>query len=334
VVTFGELLLRLSPPGQERLLQSPQLDAWFGGAEANVAVGLAHLGVRADYVTRLPDNPIGDAAVQALQTEGVGTDRILRGGERMGIYFVEPGEDLRTMRVVYDRGGSAFARLDPEALDWPAALDGAAWLHVTGITPALGDAPAAALAGAIACARARKGNAPGAQVSLDLNYREALWRGREPRALIEPLAKQADVLIGNPAAVRAMLGVEADNDALGTPQRARQLTEGLANRFGCRFVALTRREILDAREHGWSAVLYDAATRALAQSRRYQVRVVDRVGGGDSFAAGLIAALLLGRAPAEALEFAVATGALKLNTLGDFSRATTEEVERLLRTCT
>jgi 2-dehydro-3-deoxygluconokinase len=333
VVTFGELLLRLSPPGEERLLESPRLEAWFGGAEANVAVGLSHLGVRADYVTRLPDNPVGDAAVQALRAEGVGTDWILRGrgGERMGIYFVEPGADLRAMQVVYDRAGSAFARLDPDAFDWPAALDGARWLHVTGITPALGDGPAAALARAIACARAAGGNP---RVSLDLNYREALWRGRDPRALIEPLAKQADVLIGNPAAVRAMLGVEADSDALATPERARRLADGLAERFGCRFVALTRREILDAREHGWSAVLYDTATGSLAQSRRHQVRVVDRVGGGDSFAAGLIAALLLGRAPPEALEFAVATGALKLLSPGDFSRVTTDDVERLLGTCT
>ncbi|HYT70416.1 MAG TPA: sugar kinase [Gemmatimonadales bacterium] len=327
VVTFGELLLRLSPPAEERLFESPELVTCFGGAEANVAVALSHLGVRCDYVTRLPESPIGDAALDALNKEGVGTDRILRGGARMGIYFVESGSDLRGMRVVYDRAGSAFAQIDPHALDWPAVLAGADWFHGCGITPALGDGPATGLADAIAGARA--GATP---VSLDLNYREALWRGRDPRALVEPLARQADVLIGNPAAVQAMLGVDADDASLATPDRARRLAERLAERFGCKLVALTRREILGAREHGWSAVLYDAGTGGLAQSRRHEVCVVDRVGGGDSFAAALIAKLLAGDAPAGALEFAVAASALKLTMPGDFSRASVTDVLEWLRT--
>src|SRR5947208_1549665 len=164
-VTFGELLLRLSPPGDERLLESPELHTSFGGAEANVAVALSHLGVRCDYVSRVPDNPLGDAGVETLRKEGVGTRWIVRGGERLGLYFVESGADLRSMRVVYDRAGSAFARLDPHSIDWPAVLAGANWFHVSGITPALGDGPVAALAGAIACSRAR-----GTPVSLALNY--------------------------------------------------------------------------------------------------------------------------------------------------------------------
>src|SRR5881396_1128580 len=176
VVTFGELLLRLSPPDEERLLASPELRTFWGGAEANVAVGLSHLGVRCDYVTRVPANPIGDAGIDALRHEGVGTEWIQRGGERMGLYFVEPGRDLRTMRVVYDRAGSAFARLDPASLDWSAVLAGAEHFHASGITPALGERPAAALADAVACARAQ-----GTPVSLDLNYRAALWGGRDPR---------------------------------------------------------------------------------------------------------------------------------------------------------
>ncbi|OLC03070.1 MAG: hypothetical protein AUH78_12005 [Gemmatimonadetes bacterium 13_1_40CM_4_69_8] len=328
VVTFGELLLRLSPPGEERLLESPELHTCFGGAEANVAVALSHLGVRCDYVTRVPDNPIGDAGVETLKQEGVGTRWIVRGGggERLGLYFVEPGADLRAMRVVYDRAGSAFARLDPHSIDWPAVLAGTDWFHVSGITPALGEGPVAALAGAIACARAR-----GTPVSLDLNYRAALWRDRNPRPLIEPLARRAGVLIGNPAAVSAMLGLPADDASLATPERARGLAEQLAARFEAKRVALTRREILGPREHGWSAVLYDAQTRAFAQSRRHCVQVVDRVGGGDSFAAALIARLLGGDRPAEALEFAVAASALKLTVPGDFSRASVGEVEELLR---
>ena len=281
-----------------------------------MAVALSHLGFRVDYITRLPDGPLGDAGLDALRREGVGTDRIVRGGSRLGLYFVEPGADLRTMRVVYDRAGSAFAQIDPAEIDWPRVLAGATWFHATGITPALGDGPATALARAIACARAAK-----VPISLDLNYREALWRGRDPRAFVEPLARQADVLIGNSDAVRALLGVAADGARL-------------AERYGCRYVAITQREILGAREHAWSATLYDTATGGTLPSRRHVVQVVDRVGGGDSFAAGLIAALLRGRTAAAALEFAVAAGALKLGVAGDFGRAKPEEVERLVRQCT
>src|SRR5213595_607855 len=326
-VTFGELLLRLSPPGEETLFESSDLVTCFGGAEANVAVALSHFGVSCDYVTRVPDNPIGDAGVAALAREGVGTEWIARGGERLGIYFVEPGADLRTMRVVYDRAGSAFARIEPRAVDWPRVLAGADWFHSSGITPALGDGAAATLADAIACARAQR-----IPVSFDLNYREALWRDRDPRPLVEPLARQATVLIANPMAVRAMLGIDADETSLATPDLARELAQRLAHRCGVKRVALTRREILGARRHGWSAVLYDAESRSFAQSRRYCVEVVDRVGGGDSFAAALIARLLGGDPPAGALEFAVAASALKLTVPGDFSRASVQEVEELLRT--
>lgn len=316
VVTFGELLLRLSPPGEERLFASPELHTFFGGAEANVAVALSHLGFRVDYVTRLPDGPLGDAALDALRHEGVGTAWIARGGSRLGLYFVEPGADLRTMRVVYDRAGSALAQIDPSEIAWPRVLEGASWFHATGITPALGNGPVGALTRAIGSARAH-----GIRVSLDLNYREALWRGRDPRALVEPLARQAEVLIGNRDAVRALLGVEAD-----APR--------LAERYGCRLVAITEREILGPREHAWSATLYDASSGAALRSKRHVVRVVDRVGGGDSFAAGLIAAVLNSHALPAALEFAVAAGALKLAVPGDFGRATTDEVERLVRQCT
>jgi 2-dehydro-3-deoxygluconokinase len=319
VVTFGELMLRLSPPGQERLFQSPQLRADFGGCEANVAVGLAHLGVRAEYVTRLPDTPIGHAAVHALEAEGVGTGGVVLGGDRMGIYFIEPGADIRASRVVYDRAGSAFAAIAPGMVDWARALAGASWLHGSGITPALGDGPRAALVAAIAAARAS-----GACVSLDLNYRPALWQGRDPRPLIAPLVQDADLLIGNRDAVRAMLGVEAPDNSLA---------QRLAERFGCRRVALTQRDVLSASEHGWSAALYDAASSGAWSSRRYQVRVVDRVGGGDSFAAGLIAALVVDQELAHAVQFAAAAGALKLTVPGDWSRATSEEVERLVRAC-
>jgi 2-dehydro-3-deoxygluconokinase len=321
-VTFGELMLRLSPPGHERLFQSPELRAGFGGCEANVAVGLAHLGVRADYITRLPDSAIGHAALHALQAEAVGTGWIALGGgsERMGIYFVEPGADIRASRVVYDRAGSAFAAVTSGTIDWAAALQGAAWFHGSGITPALGEGPRAALAAAIAAARSGR-----VRVSVDLNYRPALWQGRDPKGVIEPLVQGADLLIGNRDAVRVMLGVEGPDDSLA-PR--------LAERYGCRRVALTRREVVSASEHGWSAALYDASSGGSWQSRRYQVRVVDRVGGGDSFAAGLIAALAADREPADAVQFAAAAGALKLTIPGDWNRATPDEIEQLVRACT
>ena len=318
VVTFGELLLRLSPPGEQRLLESPVLHTFFGGAEANVAVALRHLGVPSSYITRLPEGPLGDAGLDALRREGVAVDRVLRGGFRLGLYFVEPGADLRTMRVVYDRAGSAFSQITPADVDWAAALADAPWLHGTGITPALGDGPAAALSDGFVAAHKRD-----VTVSLDLNYREALWRGRDPRPVLEPLARQANVLIGNREAVRAMLGVEASGDALAP---------ALADRFGCRAVAITEREILGPREHAWSAVLYDSRARTVVRSHRHVVQVVDRVGGGDSFTAGLIAVLLAKRSPQDVVEFAAAAGALKLGQAGDFGRSTEADVSHLAET--
>jgi 2-dehydro-3-deoxygluconokinase len=312
VVTFGELLLRLSPPGDERLLASPQLVTYFGGAEANVAVALSHFGVPCDYVTRLPENPLGVAGLEALQREGVGTRWTLRGGERLGLYFVEPGADLRTMRVVYDRSGSAFAQLDPDSIDWSTILADASWFHSTGITPALGEGPARALAAALLRARASR-----APVSLDLNYRAALWRGRDPRPVIEPLARSADLVLGNAAALQAMLGIEAPDG---------QLAERVARELGCRYVAVTQRDSIAARTQRWSAVLYDATEGRCATSSPLEVSVVDRVGGGDCFAAALIARLLGGATPAEALEFAVAASALKITLPGDFSRLSVADV--------
>ena len=317
VVTFGELLLRLSPPGEERLLASPHFDTWFGGAEANVAVALSHFGVRCDYVTRLPENPLGEAGLEALQHEGVGTRWTQRGGERLGLYFVEPGADLRTMRVVYDRAHSAFAQLDPDSLDWNAILTGAAWFHATGITPALGEGPARALARALRAARETR-----QAVSLDLNYRAALWQGRDPRPIVEPLAQGADLVIGNAAALGAMLGIVAPDG---------RLAEQVAMQLGCRYVAVTERESIAARTQRWSAVLYDAAEHRSTASSRHEITVVDRVGGGDCFAAALIARLLGGAPPAEALEFAVCAGALKITRPGDFSRLTVAEVEEWRR---
>jgi 2-dehydro-3-deoxygluconokinase len=324
VVTFGELMLRLSPPGQERLFQSPQLRTFFGGSEANVAASLAHLGERSDYVTRLPASPVGEAALAALRAEGVGTRGVLRGGDRLGIYFVEPGADIRALKVVYDRAGSAFSALDPEELDWDALLGGADWLHLSGITPALGEGPARAAQQAVDAARLRK-----VKVSIDLNYRPALWIDRDPRPVTRALVRGCDLVIGNPGAVQAMLGVGPGEGA--SDEALRATSQALARELECRAVALTRREVISASEHGWSATLYDAFCDILARSRRWQVRVTDRVGGGDSFCAALIHALLQGREPGQALQFATAASALKLTIPGDFNRVTADEVDALLQ---
>jgi 2-dehydro-3-deoxygluconokinase len=327
VVTFGELMMRLSPPGQERLFQSPQLRTFFGGSEANVAASLAHFGVRSDYVSRVPANPVGDAAVAAMRAEGVGTRGMLRGGDRLGIYFVESGADVRALRVVYDRAGSSFAKLDPAEYDWEGILGGAHWLHLSGITPALGEGPAAAAQEAVDTARAA-----GVKVSIDLNYRPALWTGRDPKPVTRALVKGCDLLVGNPGAVRAMLGVGPDASHLAESDEALLASAAaIAGELGCRSVALTRREIVSASEHGWSAALYDPATGTLHRARRWQVKVVDRVGGGDSFAAAIIHATLDGRAPADALQFATAASALKLTIPGDFNRVAAYEVDALLQ---
>jgi len=323
VVCFGELLLRLSPPGDERLFQSPHLRTWFGGSEANVAAGIAHLGGRSACVTRLPENAVGDAALAAVRAEGVDVSGVLRGGERMGIYFVEPGADLRPMRVVYDRAGSAFSAIDPAALDWPALLEGAAWLHLSGITPALGEGPARAALDAAEAARSA-----GVKVSVDLNYRPALWAGRDPRHVVPALVRGCDLLVGNPGAAAAMLGVASGDGDPHDPAFVRRSAERIAGELGCGAVAVTLRDVVSAGEHRWSAALWDGA--ALHPARRYTVRVVDRVGGGDSFAAALVFALQDGRDPAAAVEFATAAGALKLTIPGDFNRVSAAEVDRLL----
>jgi 2-dehydro-3-deoxygluconokinase len=327
VVCFGEMLLRLSPPAHERFFQSPMLRTWFGGCEANVAVGLAHLGTPSAYVTRLPDNVIGDAAVAALRGEGVDTRHVLRGGQRMGIYYVEPGSDLRPMRVVYDRAGSAFSELQTDWIAWPEVLHDAEWLHLSGITPALGAGPAAAVLTAAQAARRT-----GVRVSLDLNYRPALWGSRDPRPLVAPLAAASDLLIGNPAAFAAMLGVDEASRSEETRGGVEAAVRRMHDDLGCARIAVTRREVRSATEHGWSAFLFDASDGdgRLAVSRRYDVRVVDRIGGGDSFAAGLLHALRAGRDADAALEFATAASALKLTIPGDFNRVSEAEVDRLV----
>ena len=325
VVTFGEVLMRLSPTGQERLFQSPTLRTFFGGSEANTAASLAHFGARVEHVTRVPPNALGDAALAALRAEGVGVRACPRGGTRLGLYFVEGGADVRPLRVVYDRAGSSFAELDAGEIDWDELLRGADWLHVSGITPALGEGPWCAMQHAYAAARRAK-----VGTSLDLNWRPALWGKRDPKRVIPEFARQSDVIIGNPGAIAIMLGVETAGTMPESPEALHETARRLTSEFGCGRVAITQREVLSASEHGWRAFLYEAAGDQLHASRRHQVRVVDRVGGGDSFVAGLLWSLLEGHPAARAVEFASAASALKLTIPGDFNRVSVAEVQRLL----
>ncbi len=327
-VTFGELLVRLSAPGHERLLQSTTLHTSFGGGETNVAASLATFGLDSHFVTRLPTNAIGDAAIRALRAEGVDVSSIRRGGERLGLYFVETGASQRPSCVIYDRGHSAFSELSPDDVPWPDVLRDASWFHTTGITPAIG-------ASLVECTRAaleaaRRG---GARVSFDVNYRSKLWTEDEARRVMLPLLRHVHVLIANEGHLTQVLGLaprgKAETSSPRDLGRLRDAAARVVSEHGVEHVAITLRESLSASENAWSALLYDGATGTMYRGPRYVVQLVDRIGGGDAFAAGLVFALLDGKSPDDALRFAIAAGALKLTIVGDFNRVTVEEIERL-----
>lgn len=328
VVTFGEIMLRLSPPGFERFLQTSQFVATFGGGEANVAVSLAQFGLDSWYVTRLPTHAIGEAAIKALRAEGVRTDAILRGGDRIGVYFAEGGASQRASVVIYDRARSAVSEIDPTAVNWPQTFSGAAWFHVTGITPALGANAATATRDAVHAARAA-----GAKVSIDLNYRRKLWSEAQAQEAMRPLVRDIDVLIANEEDLQATLGIQVAGVHVAggrlDVQAYRAAAERVTTELGVKMVAITLRESQSASDNGWSAVLWDGATGAFHHSQRYDVRIVDRIGGGDSFAAGLIYGLVTGRPADAALRFAVAASALKQSIPADFNRVSVDEVDRL-----
>jgi 2-dehydro-3-deoxygluconokinase len=328
VVTFGELMLRLSPPGHERFLQSPLFRATFGGGEANVAVSLANFGLESCYVTRLPKHDIGTAAIRALQAEGVRTQFVLRGGDRIGVYFTEVGASQRPSTVLYDRARSAISEMAPGSVPWSEVLSGAAWFHCTGITPALGPTAAACTREAIEAAKVS-----GARVSVDLNYRKKLWSEAEAQRVMRPLIAAVDLVIANEEDIQSVLGLDVHGADVTRgaldPEGYRDVAERVTHDFGVSQVAITLRESHSASENGWSAVLFEAEGRAFHRSQQYDITVVDRLGGGDGFAAGLIYGLTTGRTAEAALRFAVAASALKHTIPGDFNRVTVAEVDQL-----
>jgi 2-dehydro-3-deoxygluconokinase len=328
IVTFGELMLRLKSPDRERLFQSPLLEASFGGGEANVAVSLAILGMGAAFVGALSNDAVGEAALRSLRSFGVDTTHVKRASERTGIYFLETGADQRASQVVYDRAGSAASSMKSGDFDWPDIFADADWFHVTGITPALSRSAADAAIEAAAAARAA-----GAKVSVDLNFRKKLWNyGAKAPDVMGRLAELADVLIANEEDLQLGLGISPAGLSAGRggPDAYRALAEAARERYpGIGIVAVTLRESKSADRNGWSAVL--SGSSGFRVSRAYELEdIVDRVGGGDSFAAGLVFGLLEYADEARALEFAVAASALKHTIPGDFNLATREEIERLV----
>ncbi len=330
VVSLGEIMLRLKAPGRERLLQSPALEATFGGAEANVAVSLAQLGLDAAFATVLPANPVGDAAVAELRRFGVDTRLVRRAGDRVGIYFLEAGAAQRPSRVVYDRAGSALAAAGPSAFAWDEVFAGADWFHLSGITPALSAAAADLAIEAVRQARARR-----VTVSCDYNFRGNLWSyGRGAPEVMGELVRHVQIGIANEEDCQKALGIEADVDARAgrlVPAAVRALAERVLDRFpGLQKQVITLRESFGADHNAWSACLHDR--REFLVSRRYDIPgIVDRVGAGDAFAAGLIYGLLTFGDDGRALEFAAAAGCLKHTVPGDFNRVSVAEVEALLK---
>ena len=333
VVTFGEVMLRLSTPGYLRFGQAKQFDATFGGGEANVAVSLANYGVDASYVTRLPKNDIADACVAELRGIGVDTTGIVYGGERIGIYFLETGAVARGSKVVYDRAHSSVSDIKPGMVDWEKVLRGADWFHWTGITPALSQGAADACLEAIQTA-----NRLGVKVSCDLNYRKKLWQyGKTAAEVMPALVEGCDLILGNEEDAEKEFGIKPEGfDAEKTggeidQTRFESVCRQLMARFPrCKKVAITLRGSINANHNTWGGVLFDGTT--LWQSRRYDItHIVDRVGGGDSFMGGLLYGLLSYSTDQEAIEFAAAASALKHTIIGDYNRVTVAEVEGLMK---
>ena len=326
-VTLGEIMLRLSPPAGHRFGQTASFEATFGGAEANVAVALAHYGEASRFVTAVPDQAIGSAAVDALRAHGVDTTHVRRQGRRLGIYYLEHGASQRPSQVIYDRAGSAAAELKPNDIDWPAVMHGAKWFHWSGITPALSASAAETTLEALRAARAA-----GATISVDLNYRAKLWTADQARVVLTPMMEYVDVVIGNEEDAAKIWGIQAAHTDVAAGEVSAAPYEAVARelltRFNLTLVAITLRGSVTASDNRWSACAYDG--RGFWQSRSYAIRVVDRVGSGDAFAAGLIHSLLAGRDTIAALEFATAAACLKHSIAGDFNLVSAAEVEALV----
>jgi 2-dehydro-3-deoxygluconokinase len=326
IITFGEIMLRLSSPDRKRFVQSDSFDVVYGGGEANVAVSLANYGHEAYFVTKLPKHEIGQCALNALRRYGVHADFICRGGNRLGIYYLESGSAMRPSKVIYDRAGSSIAEATAEDFDFDKIMEGADWFHWSGITPAISDT--AAELTKLACEAAKRHHVT---VSCDLNFRKKLWTSEKAQSIMRPLMKYVDVCIGNEEDAKLCLGFspKADVEAGNTDAEGYyDIFKGMKQEFGFKYVVSTLRESISASHNGWKALIYNG--KEFYQSKHYEILpIVDRVGGGDSFSGGLIHGLLTYQDQSKALEFAVAASALKHTIPGDFNMVSKEEVENL-----
>ena len=326
VVTFGELMLRLAPEQYLRFVQSDKLQATFGGAEANVAVSLANYGIDAAFVSKLPDHEIGQMAVNSLRKFGVDTSKIVRGGERVGVYYCEKGASQRPSKVIYDRAYSAIAMAKEDDFDWEKIFDGVTWFHWTGITPALSDEVANITLKALKEAKKR-----GITVSTDLNFRKKLWSKEKAGKVMGELCNYVDYCIANEEDAKDVFGIEADGTDIYSGKLNHEgyisVAQKLTERFGFKGVAITLRESLSANDNNWSAMLYTDGKAYF--SKKYAMHIVDRVGGGDSFGGGLIYSLLSGFDPQKTIEFAVAASCLKHSIEGDYNLVSEKEVMTL-----
>ncbi|MBT4682345.1 MAG: sugar kinase [Chloroflexi bacterium] len=331
VVTFGEIMLRLSPPGHLRFVQANQFDAIYGGGESNVAVSLANFGIETNYVTRLPNNDIGQACLNYLRQYGVGTDHIIFGGDRLGIYFLENGAVSRGSKVVYDRAGSALSTVETNMINWDGALKDAEWFHWTGITPAISEGAAQVCLEGIKAAKKH-----GLIVSTDLNYRKKLWKwGKQPDEVMEEMVSLCDVVIGNEEDAEKVFNIHPPESDVTSgklnPEKYLYVCEKLAEKFpNLKSIAITLRGSKSASHNSWSAVLWQDGEMVYGPD--YEItHIVDRVGGGDSFMAGLIYGLInFGEDKTKAINFAVSASALKHTIFGDFNLVSVAEVEKLM----
>lgn len=329
VLTFGEILLRLASPGYTKLFQKDSLDASFCGGEANVAVSLALLGLKSEFVTKLPRNDVAAAAVNTLRYFGVNTEKVVYGEGRMGLYYLEKGASQRASKVIYDRAYSAIAMADASDFNWDSILDGVEWFHWTGINPALSDELAR-----ICLEACRKAKEKRITVSCDLNYRGKLWSPDKAQSVMKGLMQFVDVCILNEEDAEKALGLKtvgtSTEEAILNKDGYVQTAKQIHNLYSCRYVATTLRKSYSASINGWSAMLYDAEEDSAYFSREYEVHLVDRVGGGDSFAAGLIYGIAEQMGNQDVIEFAAAASCLKQTMEGDFNRSTRDDVFALL----
>jgi len=328
VVTLGEIMLRLSTPGFERFVQSDSFDVTYGGGEANVAVAVSNYGLNGVFVTRVPDNAIGQAAINHIRRYGVDTQFIARGGNRLGIYFLETGASMRASQVIYDRANASISEVDESEFDFEKIFEGADWFHTTGITPALSDKAAALTEAALKAAKAK-----GITTSIDLNYRKKLWTKEKAREVMTRLCQHVDVCIGNEEDADTTLGFKSEGTDITKGELNlegyKSVFKQMKEKFGFKYIASTLRESHSASDNGWSALVYDGTE--FYHTKQYEVRIVDRVGSGDSFASGFIYGLATGMPMNEAAEFGVAASALKHTIPGDLNHATLSDVKELMK---